>query len=218
MIAGLVLLASLLSFSRAAYLSLLVAVVFWLFQRETLKFFLKNQIWPVLLILAGIVFFSWPNPLWGRLLSSFNLAEGSNFGRLEMWRAGAQATYEHPWGGVGIGNFANYVDPEADLRSPIYAHNLFLDFGAETGFPNTLILLALVLAPVGAVWFRKDQAPIPERLVATSAVIFLVHSLFETPVYSVRVFPLFLIILAISSLGLSFPRRRESLSVGRPVS
>ncbi len=198
MIASLALIASLLSFSRAAYFSILVAGVFWLFQKETLRFLLQKQVWLVLAGLAGVLFFALPNPLWGRLLSSFNLSEGSNSGRLEMWRAGAQATYEHPWGGVGIGNFANYVDPEANLRSPIYAHNLFLDFGAETGFANALVLLALVLAPVGAVVFRSNQASIPERLVATSAVIFLVHSLFETPIYSVRVFPLFLVILAIS--------------------
>ncbi|HHX58503.1 MAG TPA: O-antigen ligase family protein, partial [Candidatus Moranbacteria bacterium] len=85
---GIILLASLLTFSRAAYLSLIVGLGSFLFFNNPIQL-VKKKFLLVGLTLTGIVlFFIFPNPLTDRLFSSFNLTEGSNQGRLAMWQAG----------------------------------------------------------------------------------------------------------------------------------
>ncbi len=183
-----------LSFSRAAYLSLLLGLIF-LFLRS--NFFKKVLAKPVPFF-AGILFvlallFA-PNPISSRFLSSFDVSEGSNSGRIEMWKKGVEIIDLHPIGGVGLGNFSRFVNPSVDERNPIYAHNLFLDFGAETGIISMLLLLAIFAAPILASLKNKT---FENKLIATFFVIFFIHSMFETPFYSVPVFSLFLIILSI---------------------
>ena len=190
------LLASLLSFSRAAYLALLVGGLFLFTNSRPLKILNKTP----LLALAGFVvmvfLFIFPNPLMTRFVSSFNFSEGSNSGRIEMWEAGLEIIRDEPFLGVGIGNFSRIVDPMSNVRSPIYAHNLFLDFGSETGVANAVLLLIILMCPIASYFkYRRGLS----KFVAVSFVILLAHSIFETPFYSVRVFPLVLILLALNT-------------------
>lgn len=186
--------ASLLSFARAAYLSFIFAGLFW---------FLFSNVWtlvqkkPALLISGGffiLALLTTSNPISTRLWDSFNLQEGSNSGRLEMWYQAWQTTLNFPLQGVGIGNFSRYIQPDANYRVPIYAHNLFLDFSAETGFPGAIALCLLLVSPI--FFFLRHRSALNFAL-ATSSIILLVHSLFETPFYSVNVFPLIVIFLAL---------------------
>ncbi|PID99704.1 MAG: hypothetical protein CSA81_14895, partial [Acidobacteria bacterium] len=100
------LLATALTFSRAAYLSLIVAGIFFLVTSSPARFFRKYA--PTLALIGSLLLLLiiLPNPLSQRFFSSFNLSEGSNQGRMLMWQAGWQMTREHPWRGVGIGNFS----------------------------------------------------------------------------------------------------------------
>ena len=193
---GIILLASLLTFSRAAYLSLIVGLGSFLFFNNPIQL-VKKKFLLVGLTLTGIVlFFIFPNPLTDRLFSSFNLTEGSNQGRLAMWQAGWKMTWENPFGGVGLGNFSRVLVPDSNYRDPIYAHNLFLDFSSETGLLNALIFVLILTSPI-IMCFRKSNHL--NQVVALSLIIFLTHSLFETPVYSVHILPLLLTFLAIKS-------------------
>jgi O-antigen ligase len=197
LITFLMIVANLLSFSRAAYLAL---------GTMTLTFIIIKTPWQILakkpLLLLFSVFFLLlltftKNPLSQRLFDTFQLKEGSNQGRLFMWEKALQATTEQPFNGVGIGNFSHYVDPSAPLRSPIYAHNLLLDFSAETGLISAISLFLLVLSPI-INGFRNKSSALSVCL-AVTFVAFLTQSIFETPIYSVHIAPLFFLLLGIVS-------------------
>ncbi len=195
-----ILLAVLFSFSRAAYLSLIIGSLFFFLNSNPLQLIKKNPLLSYTAFTIIIFIFIIPNGLTARFNSSFNLQEGSNNGRIEMWHIALQTIYQHPITGLGLGGFANQIDSSFGFRNPIYAHNLFLDFGAETGIFNLIILFLLVLSPI--IYYLNNKNSLKNTLLAkylaTIFVIFFVHSLFETPFFSIHVFPLFLILLAIN--------------------
>jgi O-antigen ligase len=208
-----ILMAILFSFSRAAYLSLL-AGGFFLFLTSRPGQLIKQKIFSFYLLFNLILFLLIiPNPIFSRFTSSFNLQEGSNSGRMEMWLTALQIINQHPLLGIGLGGLAEYIDSSFGIRNPIYAHNLFLDFGAETGIFAMLILFLLILSPL--ILFLKNfiqtkQIPflqskniqenlLLQKILATAFLIFFIHSLFETPFFSIRVFPLFLMFLSLKT-------------------
>lgn len=187
---------SLLSFSRAAYLSLFLGGLFSLFLFTNPIYFIKKHFSKFIgFIFAIFLLLVVPNPLTERFASSFDVREGSNSGRIEMWKLATETTLENPFG-VGIGNFASYNFPTSSSRDPIYAHNLFLDFSAEIGILGAILLFLVFLCPVLST-FKKPS--FLAKVIATTVFVFFIHSLFETPFYSIRVFPLFLLILAINT-------------------
>jgi O-antigen ligase len=98
-----------------------------------------------------------------RFASMFDLQEGSTFFRLELWRSSLAMIREHPWFGVGPGNFlaayrTRYVLPSAwqefNLEHP---HNVYLDHWMRLGL---LGLLAGVAVQV-AFWRAVRLSPSP---------------------------------------------------------
>lgn len=185
--------ASLLSFSRASYLALIMGSIFSLILFGLFKYFVKK---PVLISIV-IAFFALlvitPNPVSQRFHATFDLSEKSNSERVLMWEKAGDTFLKYPLTGVGIGNFSRYVNPDSDLRDPTYAHNLFLDFAAEAGLFSLSILILLLLTP----FYQAIKTPsLFNKFLAVSFLIFIVHCFFETPFYSVRILPLFLIFLS----------------------
>jgi O-antigen ligase len=91
-----------------------------------------------------------------RFASLFDLRQGSTFFRLELWRSSLALIREHPWFGVGPGNFLDayrtrYVLPfawqEFNLEHP---HNVYLDHWTRLG------LLGLLAGVVIQVTFFKS--------------------------------------------------------------
>lgn len=209
----LLLTASLLSFARASYLALAASSLYLLFHSSFLSTLKRKPVWLLLaaLVLGGVLLTT--NPLSSRFYNSFDVKEGSTSGRLLMWEKAWQTALDHPVTGVGLGNFSRYVKPDALPREPIYAHNLFLDFAAETGIVSALLLLLLLILPIVSYW-RKPS--LLGKYVAVAMVIFLVHSLFETPVYSVHILPLLLVLIAMpdpeEALGKTLPSEPNSIS------
>ncbi|MDD5083861.1 MAG: O-antigen ligase family protein [Candidatus Moranbacteria bacterium] len=196
-IAAALLVADLLTFSRGGYLGIIGGLLF--------LFILQFRTWAprtkkttlALLIASAFVIFS--SPIGTRLISSFNTKEGSNQGRIEMWRAATDIIKEYPFFGVGTGNYSLAVKPSASYRDPIYAHNLFLDIAAETGIANALIFLSLILVSL----FSLYKNSLTQRFYlwpALSIIIFTVHSLVETPLYSVHILPLFIFLIALNTI------------------
>jgi len=202
-----ILLTILLSFSRAAYLAIIIGGIFLLITSISKNFFKKRLLLLYSIFILILFLFITPNPLISRFQSSFNLQDGSNSGRIEMWKTAIKNIQEKPLFGLGLGGFADNLNSSLGFRNPIYAHNLLLDFAAETGIFNAIILLAILLSPI-LFYFKElssnkqlsiKTSPNLSQFIATSFIIFFVHSLFETPFFSIRVFPLFLILLAINS-------------------
>jgi O-antigen ligase len=184
-----ILLASLLTFSRAGYLSLIMAFLFF-----WLRFLNKKNIWNIFLWLFFVLFLITPNPINQRLYSTLNLQDGSITERLKLWGTGIQITKNNFNKGVGIGNLSEIIEPSSDHRTPIYAHNLFLDFSSEIGFWGGLSVFLLIITPI----IKYFQKPTNQNfLLATIFIIILIHSMFETPFYSTRLLPLILSLLAL---------------------
>ncbi len=108
--------------------------------------------------------------------------------RLAHWNAGIRMALEHPWLGVGAGNFnANYRQSTTDWRFRIprgHAHNAYIQAAAQTGFTGLLGYLALISAVGVRLWQRlratKDSPLRPFVIGAVGVCLaFGVHSLVD---------------------------------------
>ena len=108
--------------------------------------------------------------------------------RMAHWQAGWEMFLDHPWLGVGAGNYpARYDDYSLPgWREPLgHAHNYYLNMAAEAGLPGFVALVAALV-----VLFRTvvrgliAAAPGSESRVLLvgllgSFVVFVVHNLFD---------------------------------------
>ncbi len=124
-------------------------------------------------------------PRFGSLL---DLHEGSTFFRLKLWRSTLALIREHPWFGVGPGNFlaayrTRYVLPSAwqefDLGHP---HNIYLDHWTRLGLLGLLAGAMIQLA----FWRRVRQRPRRDLLVlglTGSMAALLAHGLVDNALF-----------------------------------
>ncbi|MEI6650416.1 MAG: O-antigen ligase family protein [Candidatus Moraniibacteriota bacterium] len=186
--------ADLLSFSRGGYVGMFVGlalVAVLILRRLNIR---KPQV-ALLLVLSMIGFLAVLNsPFRERFVSSFSLSEGSNTGRLSLFQGAVQDIASQPYG-YGLGNYPLVVNPSAEYREPIYAHNLLLDIATEAGIIASITFFLAWLASFRRLLrFSNDIIPLS---IAVSLAIFFGHSLFETPLYSVHVLPILLLFLAL---------------------
>ncbi|MGQ9840487.1 MAG: O-antigen ligase family protein [Anaerolineae bacterium] len=112
-----------------------------------------------------------------------------NFAALERmahWQAGWQMFGDHPWLGVGIGNYAvaypGYALPH--WYEPLgHAHNIFINFLAETGILGGMAFLVLWLGIGRLAWTRAMRTTGYAQAVVCGIlgtwVYLTVHSLFD---------------------------------------
>ncbi len=207
-----ILLADLLTFSRGGYAGLAAGLIFILIyvavnKKVSLKKLLVSLILITVLFIVAVI-----SPVGQRFISSFNAEEGSNKSRFENWRQAVDIIKNNPLG-AGIGNYSYEIEPSAGYRKPIYAHNLYLDIAAETGIVNAIIWATLIIASIISLARSRQAGPPPPCLAArraggrggimelgaaASLIIFSVHSVFDTALYSIQVLPLLLIIIALN--------------------
>lgn len=129
-----------LSGSRTAFLALLLLVGGWVWN-------LRRGRWVVVLglLLLGAGLMDQPEQL-GRLATLFD-TKGMPEDRLQVWQVAWRAFQEHPWGGVGWGQFPLYYGlnlPTQPLElAAQHGHNLFLHLLAEGGVLALLAFLSL---------------------------------------------------------------------------
>jgi len=116
-----------LSFSRGAYFAIIItflilSILLW---RES---GLRGRKLAILFCLSLLIFIIPITPISDRFYSSFDLNEGSNVGRLEMWQQAGEIGLNNFWSGMGLGNYSLEIDSDLDYRNPITAHNLYLDY------------------------------------------------------------------------------------------
>jgi len=187
--------ADIMTFTRGGYVALVIAslIVLPLVPKTAMK---KILIGTAIFLL--FLFVMPDNPVAGRFESSFDVNEGSNQGRIYNWKEALPIIAAHPLG-VGIGMYPLYVDPSATYRTPIYAHNLYLDIAAELGIITALIFIAFLVIIFTRFWQAARIDPFWSAGVA-SLTVFAIHSLVETPLYSVHVLTLLLIIASLATL------------------
>lgn len=189
----LLLFADIATFTRGGYIALIASSVsvLPLVNRSTAKkIFLSISI-------IFVLFFAVPhNPVSNRLVSSFDSHEGSNQARLSNWEQALEIIKNNPLG-VGIGMYPLAVNPSADYRQPIYAHNLYLDIAAELGIPALIVFILILMSAFSSFWVAAKKDALYIAGVA-SISLFSVHSLVESPLYSVHILPVFFILLALA--------------------
>ncbi|MCU1348986.1 MAG: putative bicarbonate transporter, IctB family [Acidobacteria bacterium] len=128
-----------LTFTRGAWLGWIVAVfVLLLCTRPRWTFYAA-------VALLYVVTFA-PIPLFGRMISSFNMKEESNFDRLRMWQGGVEIIRDYPLLGVGPSNikqtYVLYRKYDAPRFRVPHLHNNLVQLWAERGI---IALLAYFL-------------------------------------------------------------------------
>jgi O-antigen ligase len=83
--------------------------------------------------------------------------------RFQLWKRTIRMIGDHPWAGVGLGNFQQVFEtiynPElnSDGRRGVHAHNAWLQQFAEVGIPGGLAYLALWIAVFRLAWIRARR-------------------------------------------------------------
>ena len=143
----------LLTRSRTAYLSILVAIGFWLLLEWARgKVRLKDRTFRMVGVSVGVlalVGFGWLLTVDSLVLSE---APKSMSYRLEYWQATLAMIRDHAWTGVGLGNFqAYYPQYKLEQASEIIAdpHNWILDVAATMSVPIALLSTGWMGTTVG---------------------------------------------------------------------
>lgn len=164
--------AVLLSWTRSAWLALIVGASFILVFRQAKMINRLTKRWILLttflifalgtIILTGYLF---PTSIFGRMvLSAIGGPEavGSNNMRLTTARFALNYLLSHPVVGVGFGNYS-YLVSGTTAATALTAHNTFLELGVELGLPGLILFVWLLIVafsgsnflirqPVGSLW------------------------------------------------------------------
>ncbi|MBI3671320.1 O-antigen ligase family protein [Candidatus Azambacteria bacterium] len=194
------LLALLFTFSRGAYVGFLSSfavmfvLYFWYFNVGFNKKFLT-----ALFVAALALFFVFSNSVFGeRLISSFSLADISNSGRIQIWKTSFDVFLDSPVFGAGLGSLPVFFDPTASVKSPINAHNTYLDILSELGAIGFLFFAGIFAYSFKFLKFQKDKFNFLRLGIIWSLAWFLVHSFFETSIFSVPVLISLCFVLALA--------------------
>jgi O-antigen ligase len=156
-------LALVLSFSRGALLLGLPAALLVMGWRAGGRYR-----WGALALVVGGALVLIPLLRVPRFASMFDLEQGSTFFRLELWRSSLALIREHPWFGVGPGNFlaayrTRYVLPSAwEEFNMEHPHNIYLDHWTRLGLLGLLAGAAVQVAFLQS-QISKPKAQIPSR-------------------------------------------------------
>lgn len=184
-----------LTFSRGSWLAAIASFIFVsIISKRNLK-----RLIPVFLLIFIMFLF----PLFhDRFFLIFETSGDRD--RLLYWKAAIKMIQEHPLLGTGVGTFmANFSKYLPNLY-PAYAHNCYLQIFAETGVFSLLAFVAFVASFIylGIKKFIVSKDYLLLGLL-TGVVGFLVHSFFDTDLYSLSLAILFWVLV-----GLIFARLR----------
>ncbi len=111
-------------------------------------------------------------------------------GRVQIWEAAASVVRDHPWLGVGPGNYTTAMFTGGYAERFLYqvegrysgaeqAHNLLLHVAAETGVFGAMFLLALFLWLARGCWsaFRAGEVPLVSVALLFALLAFLLRSM-----------------------------------------
>lgn len=186
-----------LTFSRGAWVSLLIVCLF-------LAMFIKNKKSKLLFLLFLVSFV-------GVILSFPSLKErfflivkdGGDADRFKVWRVALTMFSESPLFGKGLGLFMSHFSKYTHL-SIQYAHNCYLQILAETGLLG-FVFFIWFLGEIVSRGYKKLRKK-PDSLLFGlffGLVVFLIHSFFDTQLFSVRLSLLFWIIASFVTIYLS---------------
>jgi hypothetical protein len=117
---------------------------------------------PLILLLVGLA---------GYAVVSYGVKHGSLPGgnsmlvRWQYWTASAHMYADHPWTGIGLGNFSDYYPhykPAPALESISDPHNVLLSLAIQCGPFGLLGFLAMIFVPLWRLAARTVESPLAE--------------------------------------------------------
>ena len=166
--------------TRGAWL----AFIFGIFALFAIK---KKSTTVVLLIVLVGIFFFLPDVYTDRFLSSFNLANSSNMGRIALWKGSILMFQDHFINGVGLGLFQKeyenfYIQP--NTVTTVHAHNNYLHFIAEAGiigFFGLTYLMIIILKMLYKYFINSDKVNVKLFFLSSfiAVLVFNIHGLTE---------------------------------------
>ncbi len=196
-----ILVALVLTFSRGGYVGalsgLLVAgALIW----RKLEIKGRALMAGFLFVLATITFLT---PVFGRFFSSFDLAEGSNLGRLGIWVQSLEISKTSPLLGVGLGNYPFALNFNENYRSAVTSHNLYLDILVETGAFGLLAWFWFLFSAVRNCWQamknKSDFVFAAASGLLGSLAYFAAHSFFETAIFNPTILALLMLLTGLAA-------------------
>lgn len=207
---------ALLTFSRAAWLGLLVQTGLWLwFKGHAPKrhgFLVKEQSWggvnwhkvgPYLLLGIGLVA---PLAIYMAVFSFSPLVASSNATRLDLTGIAVVNWLKHPWLGNGVGTFVPLVAETRvffiEYGDPLDAHGVAQKLLAETGILGLIAFLAFLIWLLYRVYFAIYHSHNHERLLLVclflSCAGMITFEMFNTSYYNAHLWvPLGLALTAV---------------------
>lgn len=148
LVAALLTITTVLTYSRAGFLQLLIVLFFCL----GIRFFRKRGFISVIVVLLVIMMFSFflPEKYIQRMQTVTKFSDPAVGHRVTGWIVGTQMFLEHPLKGVGLGRFRfEYIEraahsPELTWKGYLDAHNIYIHTAAEIGIFGLIFLLILI--------------------------------------------------------------------------
>ena len=136
--------------------------------------------------------------------------------RLYIWQSTIAMIKENPFLGKGLGTFMDYFPKYAKWGEIYYAHNCYLQIWAESGIfalAAFLCFAGLILCRAGRTSFRNRHKDLGLVLGGFAAGLFgfLVHSFFDTHLYSIQLKALFWVMLGLMQATASVLCAKEDL-------
>lgn len=180
-----------LTFSRGSWIGFVFALALMLFLSRDYRKLIP------LLALSLLFLFFLPGV---KERFAFTFQGEGDADRLLAWGAASRMIMENPYLGKGIGTFMDYFHAYVPSRYVQYAHNCYLQIWAETGtfsIWSFIIFVGIILYKASFVFRRLKDYLLLGFLCALFA--FLVHSFFDTQLYSLQLAFLFWSLLGLTA-------------------
>lgn len=116
-------------------------------------------------------------------------------GRTFIWSIGLKVIEDNFWGGVGLNSFWSernadavliWISGSREVGAPYGFHNLYIHTWVETGLPGFLIMTAIIFRMMKLIiGFSKSGCTAQEAIAAAFALLVVIKSFFEVPIFNV---------------------------------
>jgi O-antigen ligase len=192
--------AIILTFSRggmlALFMVLLLISLVEIKSKRTIFIIASFMLFVLLMIPEEIFFFR------------FQRMDVSIIQRLKLLKGGLNMFFDHPFLGVGVGNFVTHIKDYSNIIVALVAHNSYLHIAAELGIIGLILFISIFAITIKNLWecwkhlLKSDKTknyyyPLG-ILIALSG--FMVHSLFLSEQYNIVLFIIVALTVVINKL------------------
>jgi O-antigen ligase len=190
----------LLTFTRQAWLGVLVGIFFLIWFRK------KSLLW-FMPVVIGVIFLISPMQIKNRIDSLINFNDPNLQIRLALWQGGWLVFKDHPLTGCGFKCIdavnQDYPDPTGNIKRLRGLHNNFVQLAVDTGLFGVVSWISIWVVYFMTLYRRlasmSDNSPYRRDIMASVAAVigFLTAGLFETNFYDAEVSMVLYFIMAL---------------------